>query len=159
MNRLKERGEECSPRSFSLGGFTLLELLITVVIVGILAAVALPNFGRSVERAQVHDAQTALSAIASSERIYRLDQGTFGTLAQLTADNYIADPDAGNNNANWDFAIAVGGGGTTFTATATRTGGGFNGDTILVDQNFTGGDIPGAPYNGNTYGGTHPLHD
>ena len=136
-----------------------MELLITVVIVGILAAIALPNFSNGVERTKVLDAQTALSAIASAERIYRMDQGVFGTMANLTTDNYTSDPDAGNINTDWDFAIVVGGGGTTFTATATRTGGGFNGNTIAVDQNFTGVDIPGAPYNGNTYAGNHPLHE
>jgi type IV pilus assembly protein PilE len=138
-----------------------MELLVTVVIVGILAAVAIPNFSRSIERARVRDAQTALSAIVSTERIYRLDQGTFGTMADMTADNYIADPDAGNGNAEWDFAIAVGGNGATFTATATRTGGGaaFDNRTVVVNQAFTGDAIAGAPYNGNIFGGNHPLHD
>ena len=134
-----------------------MELLITVVIVGILASVALPNFTRSVEKAQVKDVQSTLALIASSQRVYRLDQGGFGTLAQLTADNYVADPDAGNSNTNWNFAIAVGGGGTTFTATATRTGGGFNGQTVRVNQLFTGDPIYGNPP--RIYDGTHALRD
>jgi len=140
--------EQTAPR-----GFTLLELLIVVVIVGILATVAIPNFRKSIEKAKVKDVQAALSAVSSAERVYRLDQGGYGTLANLTANNYIADPDAGNSNPDWSFAAA--GSGAAYTATATRTGGGYNGNTILIDQNYTGSPA----YNGKIYDGTHPLRD
>lgn len=136
-------------------GFSLLELLITVLIVGILATVALPNFTKSVEKAKVKDAQSVLASVASSERIYRLDQGSFGTLGNLTENNYIADPDGGNLNVDWDFAIVVGGAGTTFTAAAARTGGGYNGQTVEVDEAFTGGPV----YAGKVYDGNHALRD
>lgn len=44
-------------------GFTLIELMITVAIVGILAAIALPTYGYFVERARLTDAQTDLIKI------------------------------------------------------------------------------------------------
>ena len=138
-------------------GFSLLELLITVVIVSILASIALPNFAKAIEQAKVKDGQTVLAAIASAERIYRLDQGSFGSFGNLTVNRYVSDPDAGNQNENWNFAAVVAGGG--FTATATRTGSRYNGNTIVVDQNYTGAPIAGAPYNGRTYAGNHPLRD
>lgn len=143
----------------SPGGFSLLELLITVLIVGILSALALPNFGKAVEKAKVKDAQTALASIAAAERVYRLDQGNYGTLADLTANRYVADPDAGNANADWNFVAAAAG--AAFAATATRTGGAYNANTIQVDQNFTGS----PQYGGRIYDGgpppstPHPLRD
>ncbi|MBI3323519.1 MAG: prepilin-type N-terminal cleavage/methylation domain-containing protein [Candidatus Omnitrophica bacterium] len=143
--------------SHRLAGFSLLELLITVLIVGILAALALPNFGKAVEKAKVKDVQSTLAAIAAAERVYRLDQGGFGTLANLTANNYASDPDAGNANTDWNFAVA--GAGAAFAATATRTGGAYNTNTVQVDQDYTGASVPAAPYNGRIYDGNHPLRD
>ena len=140
-------------------GFTLLELMIGLVVVTILASIAIPNFGKAIEKTKVKDAQTTLSAIYSAEKIYRLDQGSYGTLTQaggdLVANNYISNPDSSNNNANWDFAAAGTGGGppfNAFTATATRTGGSYDGDAIVIDQNFDG-----THYNGT--GSNHPLRD
>lgn len=131
----------------SKSGFSLLELMIGLIIITILASVAIPSFSKSIEKTKVKDAQATLAALYSSEKIYRLDQTSYGTLANLIANNYISDPDPSNNNANWDFSAIVGGTGNTFTATATRTGGSHNGQTVSVDENF----------NGTTYGGTHNL--
>lgn len=133
------------------GAFTILELLVAIVILSILAAVAIPNFSRAVERGRVRDAQSVLAAIFEAERMYRLDEATFGRLVEdLVARRYLSDPDpGGTTNADWDFttpAVAA----ATFTARASRTGGGgHSGMTIEVDQGF----------NGRVYGGNHPLRD
>ncbi len=131
-------------------GFTLIELLIVVVIIGALASLAAPGFSRSIERAKVKDAETVLSSIYTAEKIYRLDQGTFGTLANLTnaTNNYLSDP---NGSADWAYTVPLSGAAptSTFTATATRSAGNFNGNTITVTQNF----------DGSSYGGNHPLRD
>lgn len=130
-------------------GFTLMELMIGIVIVGILAATAIPSFSKAVEKTRVKDAQTVLAAIYSSEKVYRLDQNSYGTIGQLVANRYIADPDPQDNNTNWDFEVVPEA--TTFTATAKRMppGGTYGDKTITVDQNF----------NGTSYGGNHPLRD
>lgn len=47
-------------------GFTLLEILVVVMILGILTSIALPNYRRSVERTRVAEAQTMLRAIYDS---------------------------------------------------------------------------------------------
>ena len=127
-------------------GFTLLELLVVISIVGILAAMALPGFGRTIERSRVRDTQATLASLYSAERVYRLDQTTYGTLANLVANRYLTDPNAGN--ANWVFSTPTV---TTsaFTATATRVGGGYADNTVTVDQNFSG----------TCYGGNHPDRD
>ena len=127
-------------------GFTLLELMIGLVIVAILASIAIPSFSKAIEKTKIKDAQTTLSAIYSAEKIYHLDQNTYGTLGNLVANNYISDPDPGNSNADWNFADGHAPTDTTFNVTATRTGGSYNGNTVWVEQDFAG----------NNYGGTYP---
>ena len=134
-------------RRFS--GFTLMELLIVIVIVGILASVALPSFGKTIERTRVKDAQATLASVYSAERVYRLDQGGYGTLNDLIANRYVTNPNAGN--ADWTFTISDVSGSTsnTFTATANRSTGGYSTNTVWVNQNF----------NGSCYNGNHPFRD
>lgn len=52
-------------------GFTLIELLIAIVIVGILSAIAIPNYTESINRSKRADAQAALLGVAQAmERFY-----------------------------------------------------------------------------------------
>jgi prepilin-type N-terminal cleavage/methylation domain-containing protein len=54
-------------------GFTLIELLIVVVIIGILAAIALPKFGQTRERAYISAMQSDLRNLQSSQEMYYAD--------------------------------------------------------------------------------------
>lgn len=58
-------------------GLTLLELMVVVVIAGILAALALPNFRRSAERRYWRQAQDLLEAIYVGERAYVVTTGSY----------------------------------------------------------------------------------
>lgn len=58
-------------------GVTLLELMIVVVIVGILAAVAYPNYREFTARAKRNEARAALLQIATNQERFYLQNGTF----------------------------------------------------------------------------------
>ncbi|MBI1388385.1 MAG: prepilin-type N-terminal cleavage/methylation domain-containing protein [bacterium] len=58
-------------------GFTLIELLIVVAIIGILAAIAVPNFLNAQIRAKVARVQSDISALAKAHEMYFLDHNTY----------------------------------------------------------------------------------
>jgi len=64
-------------------GFTLIELMIVVAIIGILAAIAIPNFLRFQAKSKQSEAKTNLGGIFTAQTSYMAENNNFGTFTQI----------------------------------------------------------------------------
>ena len=96
-------------------GFTLIELLIVVVIIGILAAIAIPKFAGTKSKAYVAAMKSDLKNLVTAQESYFSDFSTYGTVGDLTGANVWA-PTTGV------VAVVAGNTPTGFSATATHAG-------------------------------------
>lgn len=109
-----------SPAACRVRGFTLIELMTIVVIVGILAAIAIPSYTQYIQRANRNEAQqTLLEAAAFLQRCFTQNNDY---RCALPAE--FAQTPAAPAAAKYNIAISAGGGvgSTTYTLTATRAG-------------------------------------
>ena len=65
-------------------GFTLIELLVVVIIIGVLAAIALPNLLGQVAKGRQAEARNTMGTINRTQQAHRLEFGTFGELGAYT---------------------------------------------------------------------------
>ncbi len=58
-------------------GFTLIELLVVVLIIGILAAIAVPQYQLAVEKSQVMTLLSRIKSLANAEEVYYMEHGSY----------------------------------------------------------------------------------
>ncbi len=112
-------------------GFTLLEIIIVIIIVGVLASLALPKFFKTVEYSRATEALASLNAVRQSmERCYlqRASYATCNAFANLDMEDPANSP---NNHFTYSFTSVAA---TTFSIRAVRTtrDGGVAGDYIQL---------------------------
>ncbi|NNE99816.1 MAG: prepilin-type N-terminal cleavage/methylation domain-containing protein [Pyrinomonadaceae bacterium] len=97
-------------------GFSLIELIIVVVIIGIIAAIAVPNFLAARRSASQASAVSSIRLISSAQETYQITTGTgnFGSLVQLRNDRLIDDVLATGAKSGYTYSI------TTFNSTSTN---------------------------------------
>ncbi len=66
-------------------GFTLIELLVVILIIGILAAIAIPAFLGQRARAQDTEAKATVRSAATAQKTFYADNQRYGTLADIRA--------------------------------------------------------------------------
>jgi type IV pilus assembly protein PilE len=103
------------PSSFERG-FTLIEVMIIVVVLGILSAIAIPNYSRYVTRGQLVEATNALAEYRVRMEQFFQDNRTYANAGGACGAALPA------NLTNFGVACAIAAGGQAYTATATGAG-------------------------------------
>ena len=128
----------------------MLELLMVVIIIGILATLALPQYMSFVEKARASEAIGTISAIRTAENLAKLETGSY--TSDTTALS-IQFPTSGSATY-WTYAVS-GTSDTGFSVTATRTSkkapAGSAGQTITLIWN----DSSGESWSGSHIGVPH----
>jgi len=125
----------------SIRGLTLIELLVVIVIVGILAAVAIPVYSGYIERARRADAKTALEQIRAAQEMWRAERGSYaindggGTAIAKLITTMGAPATTISRYYTWSFSD--GPTATTFTARATAIGSQATDGNLEINQDGT----------------------
>jgi type IV pilus assembly protein PilA len=140
------------------GGFTLIELMIVVAIIGILAAIAIPNFLKFQLRSKTGEAKTNLAALRTAEEGYFAEYGVFIAAAQqpaiapTSAKEIWPSPAAGFDTVGWGpegevyfrYAATISGTAYTLDAIGDLDGGAPNSDFGYVHPDPAGNALAGA---------------
>ena len=97
LNNLKKRFQE---------GFTLVEILIVVVIIGILAAIAIPTYFKYVERGYASDAKVQIKNILENSKLYYSENDEFPEdVKVMNEEGYANVPQS--TLRKWQFSIEL----------------------------------------------------
>jgi type IV pilus assembly protein PilE len=148
MQQVTPRATACAaPCALGPGrqrGFTIIELMIAMVVLGILLAVALPNFQSTMRKSRRTEAFAALSNIQQAQERHRSTQTAYTDLITAAPPTGLALP-ATTSSGYYGLVITlVGGGTTTYVATATAVAGtsqAADGPCSVLAVRIEGGNI------------------
>lgn len=105
-------------------GVTLIELVVVIMIVGILAAVAIPSYRNYVVRSQRADAKDALLALATQQEKHYLQCNTYATTIDVATNCAAGELQAADVSKNGWYQLDIpNGNATVFTVRATAVNG------------------------------------
>ncbi len=118
-----ETTEKLASKKRSLTGFTLMEIMVTLIIVAILTAVAMPVYNKTIDEMHKKEAKAMLETIRSAELMYKIDNdeyiaATFGSDITSDISRSTLNVDV-HNNIDWEYGVTgVSGTGVNARATA-----------------------------------------
>lgn len=115
-------------------GFSLIELMIVLTIMGILSVIAFPVLHRARQRAQAASAVQALKTVGSGQLLYERKYGVYGTFAQLSSENVLDPALSTGTRSDYLFQLVVDGTGKLYTITATPLFVVSEADFFFMDQ-------------------------
>ena len=118
-------------------GFTLIELMIVVAIIGILAAVALPAYQQYTAKAKFSEVVLATSGVKSAIEVCAQVEGTLGSPCDGSAAGDVSAAVAGATGGDEVASVAV----TAATAVITATSAATTGETYIMTPTLNSGQI------------------
>ncbi len=133
-------------RSSAQKGFTLMEIMITVVIIAVLAGLAIPGYFNTVEVARSNEARTNLGILHMGLKVYRLNNGTYAApgITSVATANTVLNLDMVSSNYNLTAFAPNGAVGYVATFTRNNNNGGNNSKTFTATYP-DGANLTGPP--------------